>query len=341
MNFTYSRFFISLNWTTLVFIYLVVIAGSFVRITGAGMGCPDWPKCFGQYIPPTDEKVLPPDYKDIYASKRGKKIERFANFLEKIGFSDVAKKMRNDKTMLIEQDFNAKKTWTEYINRLFGVLAGFGVLFIFVAVIRKYRSKKMVLLATSNLVILVIQAWFGSIVVATNLVPWTITLHLFLALVIIILQLLLVIEVSGSQSKKLIATSKIKSFVWIVLIITFVQLFLGTQVRESIDFLVKQGYSRQYWVNHLGVPFFIHRSFSWIVLIGMGYMFWLNKKSENLKIISTAFYLLILEILTGVLLAYADMPGLVQTSHLLFATVLFGVLFTTAIRFGKREVLNP
>jgi len=340
MNFTYSRFFISLNWTTLVFIYLVVIAGSFVRITGAGMGCPDWPKCFGQYVPPTDEKVLPPDYKDIYASKREKKIERFANFLEKIGFSEVALKMRNDKTMLIEQDFNAKKTWTEYINRLFGVLAGFGVLFIFVGVLRKYRSKKMVLLATSNLIILVIQAWFGSIVVATNLVPWTITLHLFLALVIIILQLLLVIEVSASQSKKLIATRKIKSFVWIVLIITFVQLFLGTQVRESIDYLVKQGYSRQYWVNHLGVPFFIHRSFSWIVLIGMVYMFWLNKKSENLKIISTAFYLLILEILTGVLLAYADMPGLVQTSHLLFATVLFGVLFTAAIRFGNRD-LNP
>ena len=340
MNFTYSRFFISLNWTTLVFIYLVVIAGSFVRITGAGMGCPDWPKCFGQYIPPTDEKVLPPDYKDIYASKRGKKIERFANFLEKIGFSDVAVKLRDDKSLLIEQDFNAKKTWTEYINRLFGVVAGFGVLFIFIAVLRKYRSRKMVLLATSNLIILVIQAWFGSIVVATNLVPWTITLHLFLALVIIVIQLLLVIEVSKTQRIPLIAASKIKSFVWIVLIITFVQLFLGTQVRESIDFLVKQGYSRQYWVNHLGLPFFIHRSFSWIVLIGMGYMFWLNKKSENLKIISTSFYILIVEILTGVLLAYADMPGLVQTAHLLFATVLFGVLFTAAIRFGKKDVLN-
>lgn len=337
MNLTYSRFFISLNWTTLVFIYLVVIAGSFVRITGAGMGCPDWPKCFGQYIPPTNEKVLPPDYKDIYASKRAKKIERFANFLDKVGLSDVSKKLRLDKTLLIEQDFNAKKTWTEYINRLFGVLAGFGVLFIFVGVLRKYRSKKLVLLATSNLFILVVQAWFGSIVVATNLVPWTITVHLFLALVIIMLQLLLVIEVSNSQSKKLIANTKIKSFIWIVLLITFIQLFLGTQVRESIDVLVKQGYTREYWVNHLGLPFFIHRSFSWIVLIGMGYMFWLNKKSENLQIVSTSFYILLTEILTGILLAYADMPGLVQTAHLLFATVMFGVLFTAAIRFGRTE----
>jgi len=341
MNGSYSRFFISLNWTTLVFIYLVVIAGSFVRITGAGMGCPDWPKCFGQYIPPTNEKVLPANYKDIYSAKREKKIERFANFLDKIGFSEIATKLRKDKSLLIEQDFNAKKTWTEYINRLFGVLAGFGVLFIFVGVLRKYRTKKMVLLATCNLLILVIQAWFGSIVVATNLVPWTITLHLFLALVIIMLQLVLVIEVSESQRKKLLAASKIKSIVWIVLMITFVQLFLGTQVRESIDGLVKQGFSREYWVNHLGLPFFIHRSFSWIVLIGMGYMFWLNKKSENLKIISTAFYLLLLEIVTGVLLAYADMPGLVQTSHLLFATILFGVLFTAALRFVKSDSAMP
>lgn len=338
MNFSFSRYFITLNWTTLVLIYLVVIAGSFVRISGAGMGCPDWPKCFGQYIPPTDEKVLPADYKDIYATKRGKKIERFANFLDKIGFSEVATKMRNDKSALIEQDFNAKKTWTEYINRLFGVLAGFGVLFVFVSVLRKYRSKKLVFLASSNLIILVIQAWFGSIVVATNLVPWTITLHLFLAMVIIVIQLLLVITVSKTQSKALITSNKLKSFVWIVLVITFVQLFLGTQVRESIDFLVKQGYSRQYWVNHLGLPFFIHRSFSWVVLIGMGYMYWLNKKTDNLKIISTSFYLLVLEIITGVLLAYADMPGLVQTSHLLFATILFGVLFTSAIRFRKHKI---
>ena len=335
MNFTYSRFFISLNWTTLVFIYLVVIAGSFVRISGAGMGCPDWPKCFGQYIPPTNEKVLPSDYKDIYASKRGKKIERFANFLDKIGFSEVALKLRSDKSALIEQDFNAKKTWTEYINRLFGVFAGFGVLFIFVSVLRKYRSRKLVLLATSNLLILVVQAWFGSIVVATNLVPWTITVHLFLALVIIVLQLFLVVEVSNTQNKRLETSNKIKLLVWIVLVITFVQLFLGTQVRESIDLLVKQGFSREYWVNHLGLPFFIHRSFSWLVLIGMGYMFWLNKKTDNLKIISTAFYLLIIEIITGILLAYADMPGLVQTAHLLFASILFGVLFTNVVRFYR------
>ena len=332
MENTYSRYFIKLNWLTLIFIYLVVIAGSFVRITGSGMGCPDWPKCFGQYIPPTDEKVLPADYKDVYAVKRGKKIERFAKFLDKVGAGDVATKLRNDKSLLIEQDFNARKTWTEYINRLFGVLAGFGVLFVFVGVLRKYRTKKLVTLATLNLVILVIQAWFGSIVVATNLVPWTITVHLFLALVIIALQMGILLEVSPTQKQRFTLPKTVRLVLWSAMIITFIQMFLGTQVREAIDGLVKQGYSRQYWIDNLGMPFLIHRSFSWLVLVMMGYLFWVNRKNHQLKIINTSVYVLVIELISGILLAYADMPGLVQTAHLLFASIMFGTLFMTCFR---------
>ncbi len=322
----YSKLFIRYNWVVLVLIYLVVVAGSFVRITGSGMGCPDWPKCFGQWVPPTDERVLPPDYKEKYGEKRLKKIDKFTKFLDRIGLDETADKIRKDPTLRVEEDFNARKTWTEYVNRLLGFLAGNAMLLGFFWILFYYRSRMFVLLALTNLILMGIEAWFGSIVVASNLVPWTITVHMLLALVIIAIQLYIVRMVSPVQQQKIQLNKTMKWLAIIVFAITFYQMFLVTQVREYIDELTKLGFGREAWTDRLGIEFLIHRSFSWLVLILMTYMVWQNEKGERYWIIRSAYLVLALELLGGVLLAYADMPGLVQTSHLVFAAVLFGLL---------------
>ena len=334
----YSKSFVRFNWITLVLIYLVVVAGSFVRITGSGMGCPDWPKCFGQWVPPTQEDQLPDDYKDIYAAKREKKITKFCSFLKKVGLEETAKKIENDPQLLIEEDFNGRKTWTEYINRLFGFLAGNAMLAAFVWLILRYRKRKLIVISSINLVLMAIQAWFGSIVVASNLVPWTITVHMFLALVIIGLQLYLIRQISPSQMKNIYLSGTLRILAYVVFAITFYQMFLGTQVREFIDELTKQGLGRETWTEQLGMSFFIHRSFSWLVLILLTYMFWKNEKGDKHLIIRWAFVILALELISGVLLAYADMPGLVQTSHLVFATVLFGILTMLLFRLRLKNI---
>jgi len=325
---SFSRRFVVFNWVTVILIYLVVIAGSFVRITGSGMGCPDWPKCFGQWVPPTEESSLPKDYRDVFLTKRAKKVEKFCKVLNAVGMEETAIRIKSDPTIYYEEPFNATKTWTEYINRLLGFLAGNAMLFAFFWMLFYYRKSKLIWIAGINLVIMAFQAWFGSIVVATNLVPWTITVHMFLALVIIAVQLYLIYKYSHPGTHQKIPLPK--SFVWViyvVFLITFYQMFLGTQVREYIDELTKQGFGRESWTDKLGWTFYIHRSFSWLVLILLGYLAFRNEKQFRIGQIRWSFIVLALGLISGVLLAYADMPGLVQTSHLLFASILFGQLF--------------
>ena len=338
MNFsmTYIRF----NWLALVFIYLVVIAGSFVRITGSGMGCPDWPKCFGQWVPPTSPSELPENYKDVYSERRAVKIEKFASLLNKLGLEETSEKLMNDPNLRIEQDFNNRKTWIEYINRLFGFLAGNAMLLSFIWLIWKYRKRKLILLTGFNLILMGFQAWFGSIVVASNLVPWTITIHMLLALVIIALQIYFIREISPSQQKPLTQSKWVLYLIWFCFGVTFYQMFLGTQVREAIDELTVAGVGRENWTSELGMIFYIHRSFSWLVLVFLTIVAWKNEQLNKYLSIRFVFIFLILELISGVLLAHYDIPGLVQTSHLIFATIIFGILTMVVYRSKVFKVIQ-
>ena len=109
--------------------FLVVLAGSVVRMTGSGMGCPDWPKCFGLMIPPTEASEVTWQEGETY--DRGRMLLKRDTLW--VAQSDLhstdfeAERVTRQWVAYDKHDyavFNPLHTWVEFINRLLGALTG-------------------------------------------------------------------------------------------------------------------------------------------------------------------------------------------------------------------------
>ena len=300
-------YFRRLGILTIFAVYCVILAGGIVRASGAGMGCPDWPTCFGQWIPPTEESQLPPNYHEIYAQR---------------GYENT--------------QFNPVKTWTEYANRLVGVTIGF-LIFLTAWSSRIYlkSDKPIFYLSLGSFFLVGFQGWLGSSVVASNLKPVMITLHMLLALVIVAL---LIYTIARSQREFLsridtrMLPDKFKTVLIAAMVMTLLQVAMGTQVREAVDFIARSQIERQYWRDDFPIIFYIHRSFSSIILFTNGWLVWklyrsVDKKSLLFSAGLALAALVITAILAGVSLDRLGVPALVQPLHLLMANLIFGVQF--------------
>lgn len=300
------------------------------------MGCPDWPKCFGAWVPPTSVGQLPENYKEQYAAYRDKKNQKFARYLEWIGLQDTATRILADKSVLLEADFNASKTWVEYANRLVGVVIGLMIIALFLASWRiRKLSPHLFRGSLATLILVILQGWFGSIVVSTNLTTWTVTIHMFLALFIVALLIWLLVR-SGDRSSGRVQGIAIWLAVGMAALL--VQIFLGTQVRETLDRLATT-LSRQEWIANAGLDFIVHRTFSWLVLaIQVGLWLKLRKTSTDSSLTIVPFLLILSSLLTGAAMAYFAVPPFLQPVHLLLAVVTFGWFFQTYLKTNTRPV---
>ena len=131
-------FFIKFTILTLGLLFILIAAGSIVRSTGSGMGCPDWPKCFGYLIPPTNISTL--TFTEGRAFEKGQMV--IANDTLWVAQSATIAGQQLDRNVWIKypkhdySTFNAKHTWIEYINRLIGALTGLFVFGMFLLAIK-------------------------------------------------------------------------------------------------------------------------------------------------------------------------------------------------------------
>ena len=225
-------------------VFLLFLLGGLVRATGSGMGCPDWPKCFGLLAPPTCDCDLPANYQQVFLEKRLKKVDRFANFLDRVGMETSANRLRRDPSIRVPESFNPLKAWIEYINRLFGVLSGlFGFAWFLLVWIKKelnpYRWW-----VVFGFFFLLVNAWLGSLVVATNLIPGIVSLHYLLSFVCLFAMIYAYhlkvrlgwISRLETDASSAAAKQNRRHAIWFWLI-SWTVVTLGTWSREQVEFL--------------------------------------------------------------------------------------------------------
>lgn len=326
----------------LVLVYLIIIAGALVRMTGSGMGCPDWPKCFGYYIPPTELQEL--TWSPNRNFEKGQVIIKDEVLLvAKADFTtnEVFAPTHWEKyTKHDYATFNVYHTWIEYINRLLGALGGLACLAMAIGSFWFWNSNKKIVVFSWLVVFMMgFQAWLGKTVVDSNLSVYKITTHMVVALLIVAL-ILYIIKSSLPKVQTLNTKPKLSYFnklVWFAMLLTVVQIIMGTQVRQHIDSEIKNGVTQSIlWLQNPTVLFYIHRSFSLVVLALNGYLFFLNKKLKlNFNKVNWVLALIGFEILSGIAMYYFDFPFGSQPIHLIIASLLFGAQFYLILESKK------
>jgi cytochrome c oxidase assembly protein subunit 15 len=317
---------------SLILVYLVIIAGAVVRMTGSGMGCPDWPKCFGYYLPPTQQGEL--EWQPERKYKKGQVI--IVNESLRVAKSDfetttVYNENNWDKyTKHNYAIFNPYHTWIEFINRLFGAVAGLATLVLAIFSLAYWKRKKVITLVCWIVVFAMgFQAWLGATVVYSALEPIKITIHMIMALAIVAL-LLYIIHSSAQEKPNMKYNPAVARWLMIALAITIIQIVLGTQVRQFIDEQIDlYGEAAKHrWLQYPTLLFYIHRSFSvLVVLFNLYIAYSVVKNNLGFEKVRWVVLLVFLEVITGMAMYYLHFPFASQPLHLILAAFLFGVQF--------------
>ena len=293
--------------------YLLIFVGGMVRVAGAGMGCPDWPKCFNRWIPPTSIDQLP-DY------------------------IDPAK-------------FNIVLAWIEYCNRLFGAVVGITITMTAFYALKDYKHiSRIKWAALAAFFLTLVEGWLGAVLVHTVLNPITITLHLLLALIIVMLLLYAAQEsyyIENPDTEKNSQYPQKLDWAFGVLAgLLLVEVILGTEIRGGLEMIRKDNpmVDSIFLLKMLGPFKYIHTILGFVIT-GIAGWIWFKcvKQSQNPSSImvqsSTAILLLILsQIIMGEVLVFFEVIPLIQLFHMWVASWILGLVMIQYTAWKQSQV---
>ena len=286
---------------SIVFTYTLIFIGGFVRVSGSGLGCPDWPKCFDRWYPPLSIDEIPENFKDHY---------------EDYNYNCVDGKDC--------KEFDITRAWIEYFNRLFGMLTGIIIFITFLYLVKLRESyKTAVYLGGGALFLTGAEGLIGKYVISSHLEGSIITIHLLVALVIISLLIMsysmIFRENNNNQNYKLVQINIIK---WIFIFI-LIGIILGTQVRESIENFIP--------LQMIGPFKYIH-SFLGIGSLMLTGVLWNkinNSEFPNIKIKNKIKWLLSIltaQIGLGYFMVFGGLPAYMKLAHMWLASIALGIM---------------
>lgn len=303
-------------------VIVLIFVGSIVRATGSGMGCPDWPTCWGCLIPPTSADQIDTSKLDI---------EKYRRRAARHGIDPTT---ITQETVIAE--FNPTHVWVEYINRLTSLPVSLLTLATFIMSFWQRKKRPVVVIVSGAAVVLLgVNAWMGAQIVFSGLKPGIITLHMALA----ILQLCLMVYVAWRgcdqpwRLPRSAGLGALRNMGFALLVLVLVEGVLGSQVREKTDALKKTHAAalRSEWVGELeqSATYLIHRSGSWLILLvaGMFFLRSLREKTGAAWLERIIVGIVLAQMVLGLVLSQVGILPIAQVLHIGLSSILVSALF--------------
>ena len=278
--------------------YLLIFVGGLVRVSGSGMGCPDWPKCFGRWIPPTN-------------------IDQIPSYIDATSFNIVL-------------------AWIEYGNRSLGVLVGFSIIILNIIAIYYFRKEmKLLVSAILSLILVGANGGLGAIVVSSILNPFLVSLHMILALMLVSVLSYACIEsyklINIKKFKDLEINKSLSNSLIIFWILIVIEILLGTGIRTNLELVSIENplLSKGELLNALDSYKYLHSFLGFTLLFLSIYIY--SQLREN-KLYIARFLgifilgMIIVQIFLGEMMVFFELPQLTRLFHTWGSSWLVGVI---------------